>query len=63
MWAIMVIAISRNGQDVWNTHEQASDYDEAKRIAGRVNGAVVPWDMRLLLLDNGLIEQRIQISA
>ncbi len=61
MWAIMVIAIGRRNRAAWNTHSQAADYDEAKRIAARVDGAVVPWDMRLLLLDNGLMEQRIQV--
>ncbi len=52
---------ARGGRQAWNTHSQASDYDEAKRIAEGVNGAVVPWDMRLLLMDNGLIEQRLQM--
>lgn len=59
----MVIAIGRSGRLAWNTHEQAADWNEAKRIAERVDGAVVPWDMRLLLLDNGLIEQRTQIPV
>lgn len=63
MWAIMVIAIGRGKREAWNTHSQASDYEEAKRIAARVDGAVVPWGMRLLLLDNGLLERRIRILA
>lgn len=63
MWAIMVIAIGRGKRAAWNTHSQAGDYKEAKRIAAGAGGAVVPWDMRLLLLDNGLVRKRIQILA
>jgi hypothetical protein len=61
MWAIMVIRKNKNGKSVWDTHSQWDDYDEATREARRVDGAVVPWDSRILLLDNGLLEKEIQI--
>lgn len=61
MWAVMVIAVGRGKRAAWNTYGQVSDWAEANRVAARVNGAVVPWDMRLLLLDNGLIERRIRV--
>jgi len=56
MWAVMVIEKSR-----WNTREQVSDRAEAQRRADLIGGMVVPWDQRLLLLDNGLLNQRIRI--
>jgi len=59
MWAIMVITI-RGSKQVWNTHSQATDKNEADRVANGVGGTVVPWDDRLLLLDNGVIGRRLQ---
>ena len=55
MWAIMIIN-SRG----WHTHSQETNLDEAERVAMSVNGAIVPWEDRLYLLDNGLIEKEIQ---
>jgi len=56
MWAVMVIEKNR-----WNTKEQVSDHGEAQRRADRIGGMVIPWDQRLLLLDNGLLGKRIRI--
>ena len=56
MWAVMVIEKNR-----WNTREQASDRAEAQRRADLIGGMVVPWEQRLLLLDNGLLARHIRI--
>ncbi len=61
MWAIMVIRTERGGRQAWNTHSQVADWAKAGRVAERVGGAVVPWDMRLLLLDNGMISRSIRV--
>lgn len=60
MWAIMVIVL-RGGREMWWTDSQSSDREEANRIAARVGGLVLPWSMRLLLLDNGLLKRSIRI--
>ena len=58
MWALMVI---QNGK--WHTHSQERDLEVAKKVAINLNATVVPWESRLYLLDNGILEREIQFPG
>jgi len=58
MWAIMVIR-----DNAWHIHSQQKDFYTARDIARKIEGMVVPWDDRILLLDNGVLESMIEFPG
>ena len=58
MWAIMIV---QNGK--WHTHSQESHIRTAKEVAAKLGAAIVPWESRLYLLDNGMLEREIEFPG